>query len=933
MKQSKWFGGVVSSLLMGAMFSMLFGISACKGPNDDDNGAKEVEKVKVTFSVEGAGGTITAKIKGESKNLSNNADVEKGKTVVFTAKADAGYEIASWKQDGVSTEVSGNKTEDSKEVKVAKKLDVKVVFKQVKKEDVELKFTAGEHGKLTAKVGGVEKSSGDKIEKGSTVVFTAEADSGYKVGAWTGVTPATPDATTATVTADANLDVSVTFVEDNSGEQKKFAVTFKVEPADKGTLKVTAMGVGDISSGDEVKENSMVWFHLTITDSEYEVDSWTPASLKISAGDNGLEKGKALIMKLTKAEDVVVTLKKKSSTPTEKKDAEISFVSINSTAWDPATKKIVLDTPTGEAIKAENIKLKAKSVDGSIAETDVEVLEFKGKETTDKLDLAEGETSTLIIKSKESDSLKSAEVEVVVHVWKSIKATDFSFEETKVTSTDATNKEQTIEITSTYKADTFEPLATKFIGSYLERKDKAALPEGAKIKIKYELTLNGQAVAQPAQESAEYEVLADKKRIYGCEIFPGAAAGVTADKLKHQFLNEQHVGAKEKFTITVTLPATVKEDIELVNVCGLFDAEDAKEPVKELGKTEFTVKGVADKTLTKVEFGEVTVETPDTKSAERKAKFEVTYPEFELSSTEKFIDAVLTLKDNKPFPKDAKIKVGYTLTLGNGTVNPKIESEYDVKDNETKIFGHTLFEKFNESIHHPKDRTTLNANHIKAKELYELTMTLPEGATEDEYEITVVSALFATKDATDYETKLGEKTFKIRGYEIQKVTNAIESECANDTTDATKATKTISYSITYPQFSYKEGQFLDSVIKMKDGLALPEGTKITLEFKSTLNPSEGRTFEEYTVGAGVMKLFGSDLSKNPGGHPTLNAALKGEKQIFVLKIVMPNTATNAEYVIETYTAVFATADNTDKNQAEVKKLGDSLELKITGYGK
>lgn len=49
-----------------------------------------------------------------------------------------------------------------------------------------LKFTAGTNGALTATVDGEEVSSGDTIEEGKTVVFTAAPSSGYAVNAWSG---------------------------------------------------------------------------------------------------------------------------------------------------------------------------------------------------------------------------------------------------------------------------------------------------------------------------------------------------------------------------------------------------------------------------------------------------------------------------------------------------------------------------------------------------------------------------------------------------------------------------------------------------------------------------------------------------------------------------------------------------------------------------
>ena len=80
-----------------------------------------------------------------------------------------------------------------------------------------LTFKSGEHGSVDAKVGGKAIATGAKLEKGTTVEFTATPESGYKVDKWT-VTggelvagTGAEGSTTAKVKITGNVTVSVSF--------------------------------------------------------------------------------------------------------------------------------------------------------------------------------------------------------------------------------------------------------------------------------------------------------------------------------------------------------------------------------------------------------------------------------------------------------------------------------------------------------------------------------------------------------------------------------------------------------------------------------------------------------------------------------------------------------------------------------------------------
>ena len=186
------------------------------------------ETMKVKFSIEGSNGTLTAKVKGEKENLTTSSDgtsVEKGKTVVFTAKPNNNYEVEKWIKDNI--DVAGNTT-NTYELIVNDNVEVKVKFKekttppptpQIHK----VTFEAGEGGTLKAKIkdGNELIASPSNVENGKTIVFTATANTGYKVEKWfkdgneeTGKTENTYE---LVITADVSVKVKFTAITQVNG--------------------------------------------------------------------------------------------------------------------------------------------------------------------------------------------------------------------------------------------------------------------------------------------------------------------------------------------------------------------------------------------------------------------------------------------------------------------------------------------------------------------------------------------------------------------------------------------------------------------------------------------------------------------------------------------------------------------------------------------
>ena len=133
----------------------------------------------VTFSVAGGTGTLTAKV--DSRDIQSGDGVEQGKTVIFTANPAEGWEVEGWTFNGNAA--NGTSTSASLIVN-----ESKIVTVKFKKTTYKVTFSVdGANGTLKATVEGSEIHSGDDVEKGKTVYFTAIPYLGWELDIWTGV--------------------------------------------------------------------------------------------------------------------------------------------------------------------------------------------------------------------------------------------------------------------------------------------------------------------------------------------------------------------------------------------------------------------------------------------------------------------------------------------------------------------------------------------------------------------------------------------------------------------------------------------------------------------------------------------------------------------------------------------------------------------------
>ena len=143
--------------------------------------------------------------------LPNPPNVPYGSTIILTAVPDEGYAVDTWSVTPEGDLVAGgNAGSSTATLRVSNDVTVTVTFKQVL---CKIDFGVdGMHGTLKAEVDGSGISSGNFVEQGKTVTFTATPDSNCAVEKWTNNgTPIAGAGTNATynhtVTADANIKV------------------------------------------------------------------------------------------------------------------------------------------------------------------------------------------------------------------------------------------------------------------------------------------------------------------------------------------------------------------------------------------------------------------------------------------------------------------------------------------------------------------------------------------------------------------------------------------------------------------------------------------------------------------------------------------------------------------------------------------------------
>ena len=189
--------------------------------------------------------------------LPNPPNVPYGSEITFKAVPDAGYAVNKWTVSAGSFLLGGTDGSTSATIKITEDVTVTVTFKQVL---CKIDFGVdGGNGTLTAKVDGSEISSGDMVEHGKTVTFTATPDTNFAVDKWTNNgTPIAGAGTNTTynhtVTADANIKVkfkyagpALTLDTRNFTKEKGQSFTYTLVTSGSGSYTATPETAGIIT--------------------------------------------------------------------------------------------------------------------------------------------------------------------------------------------------------------------------------------------------------------------------------------------------------------------------------------------------------------------------------------------------------------------------------------------------------------------------------------------------------------------------------------------------------------------------------------------------------------------------------------------------------------------------------------------------------------
>ena len=139
----------------------LFAFSSCKTDVNSD-----VEAFKVEYS-KGDKGALSVTLDG--KSFESGSAVAKGKTLVFEAVPNSGFRTV-WDSLLTVSPGDGNKAT----LIVTKAVNVAVGFKDIYK----VSYSFGEHGQLNVTLDGAGFKSGDYVDSGKVLEFTANPEEG-----------------------------------------------------------------------------------------------------------------------------------------------------------------------------------------------------------------------------------------------------------------------------------------------------------------------------------------------------------------------------------------------------------------------------------------------------------------------------------------------------------------------------------------------------------------------------------------------------------------------------------------------------------------------------------------------------------------------------------------------------------------------------------
>jgi hypothetical protein len=230
----------------------------------------ELATYPVNYSVFEGEGAITASVNGESINSGDK--IIDGSGVVFTASPKEHYCVKQWViNDSVVTDHKDTQYTVSS---LNDTINLTVEFEKLQVYEVTFS-TNGNNGTLSAEVADTSITSGNMIDKGSEIVFTANPNKHYKVKQWM-----VNDSVLTNYTAPSYsyLDLNEPINVKVEYEVIKYEVTFSVIEGNGTISAKTSNAV--FSSGDSISEGSQVEFTAN-PDNGYGVSTWLVNNVEI----------------------------------------------------------------------------------------------------------------------------------------------------------------------------------------------------------------------------------------------------------------------------------------------------------------------------------------------------------------------------------------------------------------------------------------------------------------------------------------------------------------------------------------------------------------------------------------------------------------------------------------------------------------------------
>ena len=239
----------------------------------------------VTYGVNNTSmGSVSAK--SADADIASGAQVEKGKSVTFTAIPSEGYAVEGWYSDAECTnkiETAG--TNKTYTVTVNANTNVYVKFRTAETYKVTFSSSNDNFGTVSATNGTTSLNSPATVTEGDEVTFTATPNEGYAVEGWYSDAECTKKIETAgtnkTYAVKVNADTNV-YVKFHTAET--YTVTFSSSDETYGTVSATN-GTTPLTSPATVTEGDEVTFTAAPKDG-YALSGWTVNDALVSSTTN-----------------------------------------------------------------------------------------------------------------------------------------------------------------------------------------------------------------------------------------------------------------------------------------------------------------------------------------------------------------------------------------------------------------------------------------------------------------------------------------------------------------------------------------------------------------------------------------------------------------------------------------------------------------------